>query len=189
MNNSSAQEVIEGCSSELEKIHFIIQGIGVTSHPVPYLTKYAIIKACGTIEYCFKTILSDTCTSSQSQQVKNFVDNTFRNSSMNPNRDNISKVLKQFDEEWNTRFKAELNALDHKDRILDSLKSLNEARNTFAHGGNPSASFESVRNYFTDALKIIEIIDGIVNGTVQIEPITDDIAHASTEQSESEVEN
>lgn len=159
MNNVSALEVIEGCNTELEKIHFIIQGIGSTSHPVPYLTKYAIIKACGTIEYCFKTILSDSSVQGQSTQMKNYIDNTFRNSSLNPSRDNISKILKQFDVEWNNRFKIELDNLEHKERILDSLKSLNEARNTFAHGGNPSATFESIRNYFTDSVKIIEIID------------------------------
>ena len=164
MNNSSAREVIEGCNIELEKIHHIIQGIGSTSHPVPYLTKYAIIKACGAIEYCFKTILSDTCSNIQTPQIRNFIDNTFRNSSMNPNRDNISRTLRQFDEEWNNRFKNKVNELEHKDRILDSLKSLNDARNTFAHGGNPSSSFDNVCNYFNDSLKIIEIIDEIVNG-------------------------
>lgn len=162
MNNSSATEVIAGCNLELEKIHNIIQGLGSTSHPVPYLTKYAIIKACGTIEYCFKTILADTYADGQSQQIKNYIDNTFRNSSMNPSMDKINRVLKQFDEEWNIKFKTELNLLEHKERIIDSLKSLNQARNTFAHGGNPTASFENIRSYFTDSIKVIEILDRIV---------------------------
>lgn len=165
MNNSSAIEGINGCNQELEKIHFIIEGIGSASHPIPYLTKYAIIKACGTVEFCFKTILSDSCANGQSQQIKNYIDNTFRNSSMNPSKDNISKVLKQFDEQWSLKFKERLSTLEHKERILDSLKSLNDARNTFAHGGNPSASFENVRNYFADSIKIIELIDEIVSGT------------------------
>ncbi|MBW2663444.1 MAG: hypothetical protein JRD93_16020 [Deltaproteobacteria bacterium] len=59
MNNTTAKEKIEQCLEELEKIKDIIIAIGRTSHPVPFLTKYAIVKSCGTIEICFKAILSD----------------------------------------------------------------------------------------------------------------------------------
>jgi hypothetical protein len=161
MNNHNAEEKIEQCSEELERIKHIIIGIGRTSHPVPFLTKYSIIKSCGTIETCFKTILSDYKIEEQNDKVKNFIDAKFRNSSINPSKDNIHRSLKLFDEEWNTKFKEEIERLDDKDKVLDSLKSLNEARNTFAHGGNPSSSFDNVFEYFKDAIKIIEILDRI----------------------------
>jgi len=161
MNNLTAKEKIEQCREELEKIKQIIIVIGRTSHPVPFLTKYAIIKSCGTIETCFKTILSDYKIEEQNDKVKNFIDAKFRNSSINPSKNNIHKALKLFDEEWNNKFKEELGILDEKNKVLDSLKSLNEARNTFAHGGNPSSSFDNVFEYFQDSIKIIEIIDRI----------------------------
>ena len=100
MNNHTAKEKIEQCREELERIKHIIIGIGRTSHPVPFLTKYAIIKSCGTIENCFKTILSDYKIEEQNDKVKNFIDAKFRNSSINPSKDNIHKALKLFDEEW-----------------------------------------------------------------------------------------
>lgn len=162
MNNHTVQEKIEQCKEELEKIKNIIVGIGRTSHPVPFLTKYAIIKSCGTIETCFKTILSDYKIEQQNDKVKNFIDAKFRNSSINPSKENIHRSLKLFDKEWNVRFKSEIGLLDDKSKVVDSLKSLNEARNAFAHGGNPSSSFDNVIEYFKDSIKIIEILDRIV---------------------------
>ena len=163
MNNTTAKEKIDQCLEELEKIEHIIIGIGKTSHPVPFLTKYAIVKSCGTIEICFKSILSDYKIDEQNDKVKNFINANFRNSSINPSKDNIHRSLKLFDEEWNIKFKEEIEKLVNKDKILDSLKSLNEARNTFAHGGNPSSSFDNVVEYFKDSIKIIDIIDSIAS--------------------------
>lgn len=163
MNNKTAKEEINNCLEELIKIEHIIMGIGKTSHPVPFLTKYAIIKSCGTIEICFKAILSDYKIHEQNDKVKNFINAKFRNSSINPNKDNIHKSLKLFDEEWNDIFKDEIGKLTNKDKILDSLNSLNEARNDFAHGGNPSSSFDNVVEYFKDSIIIIEIIDSIAS--------------------------
>ncbi len=163
MNNATAKEIIAKCQEELKRIEHIIIGIGRTSHPVPFLTKYAIVKSCGTIEVCFKTILSDYKVGDQNDQVKNFIDAKFRNSSINPSKDNMHKSLKLFDDEWNIKFKEEIEKLTNKNKILDSLKSLNEARNAFAHGGNPSSSFDNVVEYFNDSIKIIEIIDGIAS--------------------------
>ena len=162
MNNTTAKDKIEQCLEELEKIKHIIIGFGRTSHPVPFLTKYAIIKSCGTIETCFKAILSDYKISEQNDQVKNFINARFRNSSINPSKENIHSALKLFDEEWNNQFKDEIGRLTDKHKVLDSLKSLNHARNTFAHGGNPSSSFDNVFEYFKDSIKIINIIDSIV---------------------------
>jgi len=70
MNNITAKEKIEQCLEELEKIKHIIIAIGRTSHPVPFLTKYAIVKSCGTIEICFKAILSDHKIGEQNDKVK-----------------------------------------------------------------------------------------------------------------------
>lgn len=161
MNNISAKESIEVCLEELNKISKLIDGMGKTSNPVPFLTKYAIIKSCGTIEYCFKTILSDVH-NNQTIQVKNFIDKMFRHSSINPSKDNICKSLDRFDVSWNEEFKNKLKLRKDNKKIESSLMSLNSARNTFAHGGHPSASFENVVDYFNDSVEIIKIVDGIV---------------------------
>lgn len=161
MNNNTAETSINACLTELERIKMLIEGMGPTSNPVPFLTKYAIIKSCGTVEFCFKTILSDIHIG-QSPQIVNYVNNTFRQSSINPSKENICKSLTKFDETWNENFKNQLNNHPHKIRVEDSLKSLNNARNDFAHGGHPTATFDNIVGYFKDSIEIIKILDDVV---------------------------
>lgn len=159
ISNSSVEDRLSSCEEEFEKIDFIIKGMGSMSHPIPYLTRYSIIRACGAIEYGFKTIISDINIESQTKQLKQFVDIKFRNSSMNPSYSNICKGLASFDEAWKDKFKNNINKLKDKSKVLDSLDSLNNARNTFAHGGSPSTSFVNVQEYFRDSVKVLEVLE------------------------------
>lgn len=159
MNNQIAINLIDDCKSDLERISLIIDVLGSTNRAIPFLTKYSIIKVCGTLEQCFKIIISDYSTNQQNQQVKNYINISFRESSINPNLDNIYKSLSKFDTNWKNNFKQLINADINKVRVLDSIKSLNNARNEFAHGGNPQTTFNDVENYFIDAKTIIEYID------------------------------
>lgn len=159
MNNQDVQTLIEECESDFERIEKIIEVLQSTNPAVPYLTKYAIIKACGTLEQAFKVIISDFSCIGQSSQIKKFIDISFRESSINPNLDNIHKSLKKFDEQWNDNFKNLLNADVDITKIRSSITSLNNARNLFAHGGNPTVTFNDVIDYFGDAKKIINYLD------------------------------
>ena len=162
MNNTEAQNSIDLCNQELEKINSMIENLlGHTSPIIPYLTKYAIVRACGTIEYCFKTIIADLHVGN-SPQVMNYIDNTIRSSSMNPSISNMCNTLKKFDETWNNSFKEKIKNHEHSSRIKDSIDSLNSARNSFSHGGTPSSSFENVRDYFLDTVIIIGMLDEVV---------------------------
>lgn len=161
MNNQTALTSLNDCSTELAKLQQIIDVFGQSHSIVPFLTNYAVIKCCGTIENCFKIIISDFH-NSLPPQAKNYIENTFLYSSMNPTKDNICKSLVKFDEQWNINFKAKLVIEPDKSRIESSLSSLNEARNAFAHGGNPGVSFSSVVTYFNDSKRVIEILDEVV---------------------------
>lgn len=162
MNNQNAESSIDSCIEELERIDTLIENLlGHTSPIIPYLTKYAIVRACGTIEYCFKTIIADLHVGSP--QVMNYIDNTIRISSINPSISNICSTLKKFDEDWNKSFTKKIKEHEHPQRLRDSIESLNSARNSFAHGGTPSSTFENVRDYFNDTVTIIEMLDQVVN--------------------------
>jgi len=165
ISNESVTERIESCLDEFYKIKSIIDGMGPMSHPVPYLTRYSIIRACGAIEYGFKTIISDANSEGQSEQIKNFIDKKFRNSSLNPNFSNIVKSLSGFDVNWAEKFKQEIENQEHTQRIKSSLASLNQARNAFAHGGAPSASFTNIQDYFEDSVKVLESIEKAINNS------------------------
>lgn len=161
MNNQEAQTSIDSCLEELQRIYHLIEGHGGTSPIVPFLTNYAIVRTCGTIEFCFKTIISDSL-SGHSIQIRNYIDSTIRNSSMNPSRDNICRTLNKFDSNWNTQFKDKLNIHENSARLKSSIDSLNSSRNSFAHGDPLSSSFDDIKSYFNDSVEIIEMLDEVV---------------------------
>jgi hypothetical protein len=161
MNNITVSQNLNDCSLELQKIQESINFVGQSHSIVPFLTNYAIIKCCGTIENSFKTIITDFH-NALPQQAKNYIEETFSKSSMNPSKDNIQKSLEKFDPNWNAQFKFRLLQEPNKTRIEDSLRSLNSARNQFAHGGRPVVSFNNIVLYFNDAKRIIELIDEII---------------------------
>lgn len=162
MNNANAERLISECQTELDDIRKMLVEYGSFSNLTPYLTNYALVKASGTIEQSFKTIIADCCDKDQSQQIRNYVQNMFRESSRNSTIENIHKSLNEFDEDWNVTFKNRLSRMKDATRIRTSLKSLNQARNAFAHGGKTTISFHNVSSYFADALVVIEILDRIV---------------------------
>jgi hypothetical protein len=161
MNNLTALASLDDCAAELVRINHVIVAFGPAHDVVPFLTNYAIIKCCGTIEFCFKLIISDFH-NALPPQAKSYIESTFTNSSMNPTKENICKSLKQFDPNWNNQFKALLAADPDSGRLESSLRSLNDARNAFAHGSNPGVSFNSAVDYFNDARKIIGFLDSVV---------------------------
>lgn len=161
MNNQTVLQNLTDCTNELQKIQESINFVGQSHSIVPFLTNYAVIKCCGTIENSFKTIITDFHSTSTTQ-AKNYIIETFYNSSMNPNQSNIRNSLKRFDLNWDIQFIGKLNLETNKSRIESSLKSLNEARNQFAHGGSPAVSFNNIVTYFNDAKRIIEILDEVV---------------------------
>lgn len=162
MNNKSVEQALIDCHDELERLETAMSLFGATSPIGIYLSRYAIIKACGTIEQALKTLVADSAENKQTQQIKNFLRKKVRESSMNPNEENIRRLLESFDDAWLTQYSSQVKSLPDKAKVMDSLKSLVNARNDFAHGGNPSASIVNVRVYFSDSRRIMEIIDGIV---------------------------
>lgn len=159
MNNENVQQLIQECDDDFQRIERIIEVLTSTNPAVPYLTKYALIKACGTLEQAFKIIISDFSCAGQSTQIRNYINSSFRESSINPNLDNIYKSLKKFDEEWNNKFKEFLSLDSELTKIRSSIQSLNNARNQFAHGGNPNVAFDDVKEYFKDAKIVINYLE------------------------------
>ena len=68
----------------------------------------------------------------------------------------------EFDTNWCALFKKTINKTENASNLKTSLKSLNDARNAFAHGGKPNVSFSSVVDYFKDSLAIVTILDKVV---------------------------
>lgn len=162
MNNGDVANILALCDSELAHIQSLIASFGTTSLVVPYLTKYAVIRACGCIETAFKAVIADYCSYRSKKQVKRFIDRRIREGSANPTIGNMHSFLRDFDSSWHATFKASLNAEPNSSQLLFSLQSLVDARNEFSHGGNPIVSLTDIVAYFTHAKRIIEIMDAVV---------------------------
>ena len=162
MNNEPVRQLLDSCEQEINALEILVDGLGIGSTIVPYLSKYGLIKACGTIEQAFKSIIADKCSYRARQQIKNYLTEKVRNSSSNPSYSNICGLLKCFDRSWKDNFKAGVDGHPQSGSLKTSLQSLVDARNEFAHGGNPRISIGDVSQYYQDARKVIECLDQIV---------------------------
>lgn len=162
MNNADVDLHLNQCRVELNHIQDSIKALGIMSPVTPYLTKYAVIRACGAIEVSFKNLVVDFCSKRSKKQVKRYIYMKVVKGSANPSQDNILRILNQFDEDWKEIYRKNLKADPDKQRLLDSLQSLVDARNDFAHGGNPTLSISDVLTHFANAKKVIEHIDSVI---------------------------
>jgi HEPN superfamily RiboL-PSP-like protein len=46
--------------------------------------------------------------------------------------------------------------------IISSIQSLVDARNDFAHGGNPTITFSDIKHYFGESKLLIETLDNVI---------------------------
>lgn len=162
MNNADVDLQLTQCRSELDHVHAIIATFGIMSPVAPYLTKYAVIRACGSIEVSFKTLIADFCSRRSKKQVKRFIHMKIRKGSANPSESNIINMLNSFDEDWRKGFKSNLKSDPDKRQILDSLQSLVDARNEFAHGGSPTITITDVLQHFDRARRVVEHVDAVI---------------------------
>lgn len=163
MNNSNVEQLLNTCSTDINQVKIIIDGLGIMSNIVPYLTKYALVRACGTIEIAYKSIIADYCSFRSKKQIKNYINAKVRETSSNPSYDKINYTLTLFDTEWADDFRNSVSSHPRNTELRTSLQSLVDARNDFAHGGDPTATIEDILNYFEDSYEIINLLDQIIN--------------------------
>lgn len=161
INNPNAKIAIEDCNAELSRITGIINEVGSTSNLSGYLTKYSLIRICGTLEVCYKTIIADYY-ENFAPQLGRFIGHHLREASMNPTYENICKAINRFDEVRLTNFKSEVSKLKNAESFKNSFFVLNRERNNVAHGINSTLSFNDMKSRFSEAIIIIEVLDSVM---------------------------
>lgn len=159
---ANLQNMINDCTLELSDIDTKIASLSGLDKTTIYLRHYALIKACGTLEYVFRSIVADYVTNSATPQVITYIDSTIRSGSMSVTYDNMCSLLKKFDDTWTTNFKAQVNAHPDKQRLIDASNSLVKNRHLFAHGKMTTASFSDIKQYYQDTLTLVQIFDSVV---------------------------
>jgi len=162
MNNLDVERLLQECRGELASIKALLTGIGDAALPTPYIKKYAIIRATGSIESGFKQIIADRVDRDSHTQLKNFVARKIRNSSCNPRLDMIQGMLTEFDEEWRARFDEKI-ALADQPVLKGALTELVKARNSFAHGGAAELPIDKTIQCFEHACTVLVLLDQTVH--------------------------
>jgi hypothetical protein len=153
---------LDDCSDELEKIKTRINK-DQFDDMVKFLQRYAIIKACGTIEYVVKNMIADHVDAESSSELQNYISVKVRESSTNPTTGNISNLLGEFSSTgWKKSFD---NALTSHNEEKTSLNSLVQLRNDFAHGKSPTIGIISVIKYFNHARTIVSLVETALSVT------------------------
>lgn len=158
MHNAEVKQLLIECRDELVTIQAYLTGIGDGARPAPYVKKYAVIRATGSIEAGFKRIIADRVDHQAEPQLRNFVACKIRNSSCNPKLGMIQNMLSDFDDEWRSRFDEKI-ALADQPRLKGALTTLVNARNSFAHGGVEELPIDETIDYFDQGRIVLSILD------------------------------
>lgn len=157
--DAALKELIDDCTTELNDIEAKINGLSPLDKTKVYLTKYALIKASGTVEFVYRSIVADWFCQYAVPQLDYYLDNTVRAGSMSATYDNMSKLLGKFDVEWSKDFKKSVEVLPDKNRLIQASNSLVTNRHSFAHGREPTATFGEIKQYYHDVLILIDELD------------------------------
>ena len=157
------QDKLDECMDELNEIDGIIKSLSPFDKQIQYLTRYAIMKASGTAEIVYRSIVADYFSKFSDSKIDKYIDNTVRSGSMSAKYEMMSNLLKKFDDQWTNNFKAAVNRNPEGQRIIAASNSLVANRHAFAHGHPTSASFTSIREYYEDVMKLIAIFDSVVH--------------------------
>lgn len=156
--------LLNDCKYEIKQIEAIIKSVGKTSNEVPFLTRYALIKAHGTIEQCYKNLISEICDPGATPQLKKYFEKNFRGRASRLNYCNIISELNYFDDSWGKKFKSGMDRFSkNRSDIISSVNSLVVTRNQFAHGESPQITFRDIKKYFLDAEKMIRCLKWSIN--------------------------
>ena len=99
------QNQINDCTNELNDIETKMSSLAPLDKIKVYLTNYALIRTCGTIEHVYRSIVADFFLSYTVPQIHNYLEKTVRNGSMSATYENMIRLLGKFDDAWCENFK------------------------------------------------------------------------------------
>lgn len=156
------QDMLDDCAIELNDIETRMNALPSLDKGRQYLTNYALIKACGTVELVYRSIVADYFSKLSDSRIDTYLDATIRKGSMSAKYENMKNLLGKFDEQWKKNFQNTVEARQDKEKLITASNSLVNNRHSFAHGKPPTATFLEIKQYYNDVVKLIQILDSVV---------------------------
>lgn len=156
------QDMLADCTAELNDIEVRINSLPSLDKGRQYFTNYALIKACGTVEFVYRSIVADHFSQLSNSRIDTYLDTTVRQGSNSAKYENMKKLLNKFDHQWGDSFHTTVQGLGNGSRLIDASNSLVTNRHNFAHGKAPTATFLEIKQYYLDVVQLITVFDSIV---------------------------
>ena len=173
--NDKLRTLINDCTYEVTDIERRINLIKEsTKNPIDkeihYLTNYVLIKTEGTVEFVYRSIVVDYFSEKfKNSKIDEYLKSSIMKGSMSAKYDNMKNLIKKFDEKWCKNFTQTVEAHHDGQKMIAASKSLVDNRHAFAHGENPTVTFQQIKQYYQDILKLIDIFDSVVNADSEME--------------------
>lgn len=139
--------------NEIDSLFGQISGFAGDPYVKSLLTYYLCVRVSGFLENCVRIILIDYSAPRTQDHVRTFVQGKL-NRFPNPTFEQICKAVAEFNDQWNTSFKAGITP-----QVRESLKSINVNRNQIAHGGTSTITVGQLQLYYQDAVFLIEQLE------------------------------
>lgn len=117
---------------------------------------YLCIRISGLLETSIRSIYVSYCDNKAHPNVTRYIGNSFEiNRSQNMKPDTILSLAGSFSQEWRTDLEAYI--LD--DGRKEAIESVINIRNSAAHGGTLSITYNNAKQYYEKIWSVIEFID------------------------------
>lgn len=156
------RDLINECAGEIDDIESRISS-SAKDKSIKYLTYYALIRAAGTAEFVYRSIVFDHFSELGCNQINKYLESSVMRGSMSAKYEKMRELLGKFDDKWSKDFKERIKERDDKDRLIASSNSLVNVRHAFAHGLNTSVTISDIKQYYQDVQQLLSEFDAVVN--------------------------
>lgn len=157
--NGQYLQILNDCTIEIQSIEGWISDHPFDSN-VRFLTAYAVIRTCGTIEFVLKQMLFDHLTNGANEEANSYLSKSIIDSSFNPSPGQIYRILENIKSDWKIELENAIKGSNEKGQ----LTSLVDLRNSFSHGATITVSINDVKNYYNSGIWILQKLHEIIYG-------------------------
>jgi len=118
-----------------------------------YLAKYLCILSSGFLEESIRTIYGNYAEGKSNRNVTEYVKKRLR-SFQNADYESILQTTYSFSNEWGNNLEKFVT-----EEMKTSINSIVNNKNLLAHGSNSGITYDSLKNYFENSLKVLDFLE------------------------------
>ncbi len=146
---------IEAQRRRIDALFAKADGLSNDAELLAHWAKYLCVLVCGFLENSVELCLATYSKKRGDENINNFVSSQLR-SFQNPKMGKIVELFGTFSKAWEAELKGETDG-----RILDAVNSIVANRHMIAHGGASQLSMLSLKAYYADVVRLVEIMQRI----------------------------